>query len=132
MPGIEFCKQAMAVKNPILNVSSVLWNRNILNRFLNNSYDQIISYRVAGDWRLYIEILCDGAYDITYINEPLNVHRRHSTSVTHSLDSTRHLEEIESVHHYINSQVEIDDATLNDMDIYTNELKDQFGLKRVA
>ena len=132
MPGTEFCKQAMAVKNPILNVSSVLWDKNILTKYLNDSYDEIISYKVAGDWRLYIEILCLSERNVTYINESLNVHRRHSTSVTHSLDPAKHLDEIESIHRYIIGITDIDDTTQTDMKNYTNELKHQFGLKHAA
>ena len=132
MPGTEFCKQAMAVKNPILNVSSVLWNKNILTKYLDDSYEEIISYKVAGDWRLYVEILCLSKHNVTYINESLNVHRRHSTSVTHSLDPVKHLEEIESIHRYISSITDIDETTQTDMKDYTNELKHQFGLKHAA
>ena len=49
---------------------------------------------MAGDWRLYPELLDQPDAAIAYVAEPLNVHRRHSASVTHRLDAERHVAEI--------------------------------------
>ena len=53
---------------------------------------------MAGDWRLYLEALALPGAKVAYEAEPLNVHRRHATSVTHALDADRHVDEIARCH----------------------------------
>ena len=132
MPGDEFCRSAMAVKNPVLNVSSVVWDRQSLYQCLESAYTEVISYRVAGDWRLYIDVLLQNNSFVSYISRPLNIHRRHQSSVTHSLDYHSHLDEIKSIHSYIRSRFDLSVAEVASMDEYINELVLQFGLKDAA
>ena len=49
---------------------------------------------MAGDWRLYLELLTKPDSKIAYQATPLNVHRRHLGSVTHSLSTEKHVAEI--------------------------------------
>jgi hypothetical protein len=53
---------------------------------------------MAGDWRLYLEALSEPGARVAYEAEPLNLHRRHENSVTHSLDGALHVGEIARVH----------------------------------
>jgi|GEM_PF-1411104 len=92
--GSEFARRALAERNVILNVSSVLWRREALSAALDACDDELDRYRLVGDWCLYLETLCRRQARIAYVARPLNVHRRHPTSVTHALDTDRHLVEV--------------------------------------
>jgi glycosyltransferase involved in cell wall biosynthesis len=96
--GAEFARRFLSVKNTILNVSSVLWRRTSLLRCLEACRAELAQFRMAGDWRLYLECLAAPGAKIAYVADPLNVHRRHAQSVTHALDANRHVEEIDRVH----------------------------------
>ena len=50
-------------------------------------------YRMAGDWRVYAEVLSQGG-TVAYVAQPLNAHRRHDASVTGSLPAAQHLAEV--------------------------------------
>jgi hypothetical protein len=67
---------------------------------LEHSRDKIIDFKVAGDWRIYCEMLLSPRAEVVYRHRAHNVHRRHPASVTHSLDASRHLEEIARVQQY--------------------------------
>lgn len=103
MPGREFVTGILAIKNVVLNVSSVVFDRNRLLAVFEQSRGEICSFRVAGDWRLYSELLQADGTTIQYVAEANNVHRRHATSVTHALDRTRHLQEIAQVQAYVST-----------------------------
>jgi glycosyltransferase involved in cell wall biosynthesis len=96
--GEEFVTRFLSVKNVILNVSSVVWRREALVRALAACRSELSQYKMAGDWRLYVQSLMSPDAKIAYVTDPLNVHRRHSKSVTHSLDARQHLNEIARVH----------------------------------
>ncbi len=84
----DFVQQFLSVKNLILNVSCVVWRRDALLRALTICEAELADFRMAGDWRLYLEALALPGAKVAYEAEPLNVHRRHATSVTHALDAT--------------------------------------------
>ncbi|WP_456632982.1 glycoside hydrolase family 99-like domain-containing protein [Bradyrhizobium sp. USDA 10063] len=96
--GRDFVTRYLGVKNTILNVSSVLWRREALLRALESCRDDLAELRMAGDWRIYLEALAAPGARIAYVADPLNVHRRHAASVTHSLKAQKHIEEIDSMH----------------------------------
>jgi glycosyltransferase involved in cell wall biosynthesis len=95
--GRDFVSRYLGVKNVILNVSSVLWRREALLSALQASWPDLQRLRMAGDWRVYLEVLSQPGAKIAYSCETLNVHRRHSASVTHSLDKRAHLNEIRAM-----------------------------------
>ena len=101
MPGRDFVSDVLSTKNVILNVSSVVFDRTRLLQVLDRSSEEIVEYRVAGDWRLYAELLLEEGVTVAYVDRPHNVHRRHAASVTHALKADRHLAEIEAVQRYI-------------------------------
>jgi hypothetical protein len=90
----DFVTRFLAVKNVILNVSAVLWRRRALWAALEACAAELGELRLAGDWRLYLQVLARPGACIGYEAEPLNVHRRHARSVTESLAARRHLDEI--------------------------------------
>ncbi len=108
--GAEFLRR-LAVKNVILNVSAAVFRRDALMSALDAVGEALLTYAVAGDWRLYAE-LCAAGGGVTWLPEPLNTHRRHATSVTHALKAARHLEEIAGVQRHIRDILPLDEATL--------------------
>lgn len=71
MEGMEFLEMYLAIKNVILNVSSVVFRREALLTAIDRVGDELYNYKVAGDWRLYVE-LCAMGGKIVYEAEPLN------------------------------------------------------------
>ncbi len=132
LPGRTFTKTALSVKNPILNVSSVLWRKQQLLESLKTIGQEVVSYKLVGDWRLYIDVLESEDSTVSYLSSSLNSHRRHESSVTHSLDHQHHLEEIQSIHHYLNHSYKLSRAEKKAMAQYIEELVIQFGLHRAA
>jgi glycosyltransferase involved in cell wall biosynthesis len=96
MEGPVFLEKHLAIKNVILNVSGVVFRRDALMEALARIGDELFGYKVAGDWRIYVEICAMGGR-VAYVAKPLNGHRRHRISVTHASQADRHLREIEIV-----------------------------------
>ena len=94
----EFVLRFLSVKNLILNVSAVVWRRDALLRAFEGCEPELNDFRMAGDWRLYLGALSLPGAKVAYEAEPLNVHRRHATSVTHGLDADQHVCEIARCH----------------------------------
>ena len=131
LDGRDFIQRAMSTRNVIMNVSSVLWQRDVLNSSLDAIGDELFDMRLVGDWRLYLEALSGENRTVAYIADSLNVHRRHEESVTHSLDTQAHLREIESIHTLVKSVIKPDYAVEKDMEDYIEELRSQFKVKAV-
>jgi glycosyltransferase involved in cell wall biosynthesis len=98
MNGNLFLKKYLSIKNVMLNASAVVFSRKALLDALNKIGNEIHEYKVAGDWRVYIEICSDVNSKIIYEASPLNGHRRHSNSVTHAVMGEKHLDEIKKIH----------------------------------
>jgi glycosyltransferase involved in cell wall biosynthesis len=94
----EFVRRFLSVKNLILNVSAVVWRRDALCRALDACAADLKEFKMAGDWLLYLTALSVPGAKIGYEERPLNVHRRHATSVTHALNADRHVAEIARCH----------------------------------
>ncbi|NMJ43407.1 glycosyltransferase [Roseomonas sp. JC162] len=90
----EFVGRFLSVKNLVLNVSAVVWRRDALLAAMDACGEALRDFRMAGDWRLYLQALAAPGARVAYEASPLNVHRRHGGSVTHALDAGRHVEEI--------------------------------------
>jgi glycosyltransferase involved in cell wall biosynthesis len=93
----EFAARLLSTRNLIPNVSAVLWRREALLRALEAVQD-LESWKLAGDWRLYLAALAGQEGEVVYIAEPLNTHRRHAAGVTQSLAPAAHLAEIARMH----------------------------------
>jgi glycosyltransferase involved in cell wall biosynthesis len=92
--GAAFARRFMTVKNPILNVSGVVWRRAALLAALDACGTELGTFRMAGDWLLYLRALTAQGAKIGYEAQPLNVHRRHEESVTQRMSMRRHIAEI--------------------------------------
>jgi hypothetical protein len=127
--GPEFIGRFLSVKNLIVNVSAVLWRREALLRALDGCSNDLKNYRMAGDWRLYLQALSVQGARIAYEARPLNVHRRHPQSVTHELNGQRHLDEIVRCHDFAR-QVGARPATFAARQTaYLDEVAEQLNVK---
>jgi hypothetical protein len=93
-----FLRRCLAERNLILNASAVLWRRDALLQALDALGAELETFRIAGDWRLYVELLAAASGSVAYVASPLNIHRRHAASATGRLDAASHLAEIARVH----------------------------------
>lgn len=96
--GPEFVRTALAERNLVLNASAVLFRREALLAALDSCAGALATLRMAGDWRVYIELLNRPGAQLAYVAQPLNRHRRHALSVTHRLAAGAHLDEIAAIH----------------------------------
>ena len=92
-PAADVLQHCLADRNLILNASAVLWRRTALQAALRRCGPELDGYRMAGDWRIYAEVLSQGG-TVAYVAQPLNVHRRHGASVTGALPAAQHLDEV--------------------------------------
>ncbi|MCF7977243.1 MAG: glycoside hydrolase family 99-like domain-containing protein [Chromatiaceae bacterium] len=106
LPSATFLTQGLAVKNSLLNVSAVLFVRHSLVQALDRVEDQLPQLRIAGDWRLYIELCCLGG-SVHYVAQALNRHRRHANSVVGANNLQAHIKEIRHIHAIIPQSVEL-------------------------
>jgi hypothetical protein len=125
--GEEFVRQCLLERNLILNVSSVVWERECLEKGLELCIEELIRYKLTGDWHLYAKTALLGKR-ISYVSEPLNFHRRHNRSVTGALEKKQHVDEVRRVHKYIAEWLSADAAERRRMAAYEAQLKEQFGL----
>lgn len=95
--GPEVIEDCLAVKNQFMNVSAILFNAESAKQCLSNHLDEILNFKVAGDWYVYVQMLSQKGSKAKIIGESLNVHRRHSGSVTRQNYDVQ-LKEISSIH----------------------------------
>ncbi len=103
-PGVDEIRDTLAVKNTILNVSAVVMRR----PDPADIEDSLLRMRNAGDWLFYVHLLSRGS--IAFQPEPLNLHRRHSASVTIGGDAIRHMREFLFVQRYVRERFGIAEA----------------------
>jgi hypothetical protein len=96
--GAAFLRSHLAERNLILNVSAVLWRREELLAALQRCWSELCGFRVAGDWRVYAEVLAREGAQVAYVSQPLNHHRRHPASVTARVGMAVQSAEISRVH----------------------------------
>lgn len=90
--GRDEVESGLAIKNVIPNVSGVLFRRNALLDVLRGHIDEICAFKIAGDWVSYLRLLSKGR--IAFVSRSLNLHRRHSSSVTIGSDVKPHYDEV--------------------------------------
>ncbi|MFT6303099.1 MAG: glycosyltransferase involved in cell wall biosynthesis [Granulosicoccus sp.] len=127
MDGRDFVSRALSVRNVILNVSSVVWDRQHLSDTLHSLGKELTDYSLVGDWRLYLASLDNPNCSVAYVGDSLNVHRRHASSVTHALDLQHHLNEILAIHSCALEIVDRAEIRLSQSE-YELELRKQFML----
>jgi glycosyltransferase involved in cell wall biosynthesis len=127
--GIEEIRNYLAVKNTIPNVSAVLFRREALVSALRRDLETMATFKIAGDWVAYLGVLEQG--DIAYVPEPLNLHRRHSSSVTLGSDTRPHMLEVLRVQHMISQRYLPEHAVREKMAAYAEHLGQYFGLSSI-
>jgi len=110
------------VKNTIPNVSAVVFR----NKDYGEIFKRACEYSVAGDWRVYVDILQRGGH-IGFVAKSLNCHRIHSANVTSSTSKQRHFDEIVKMQEYVMSSCGITDR--RKALLYREQLRKQFELK---
>lgn len=122
MDGPEFLRRYLSVKNVILNVSGVVFRRDALLKALEAVGEGLFEYRLAGDWRLYVELCAQGGM-ISYLPDVMNAHRRHSISVTHSLKIEKHLKEISTMHKLTREKTKLNKDGIQKQEKYLEECR---------
>ena len=126
--GKEEIRTALAIKNTIPNVSAVVFRRSALARVLAEDFDEVSSMRVAGDWVVYIRLLMNGK--VAFHSESLNLHRRHTGSVTVSSFNIGQLREIIAVQRLARRALDVPDPIIRRSDAYSQSLYELFGLAK--
>ena len=121
-----FATKFLSLRNLIPNVSAVLWRREALLRALDAVPD-LEGWTLAGDWRLYLELLAGQAGRVAFIATPLNTHRRHQGGVTARLDHAAHLGEIERLHALAAARLHLPPEALAAQAAYRTQLAGQFA-----
>lgn len=124
--GAEEVGRALAVKNTVPNVSAALFRRDALLHVLERNIDELASYRIAGDWVVYLRLLKFGY--IHYVPDVLNRHRYHAKSVTVTTDLERHYQEVAAVQALARRLYRVGDATVALAEDYAARLRSHFGL----
>lgn len=125
-PGVEEIADSLSVKNTISNVSSVVFRRKAVESAMEAIGDDLFSYKVAGDWLVYLHVLTKGK--IHFCSKPLNWHRRHTKSVTSSLASSKHYDEVSRLQKIAQSLSTPTDEALTKADQYMVRLQEHFRM----
>ncbi len=121
--GISEITGALAVKNTIPNVSGVVFRAESVKMVLEESLDEFVSYRHSGDWFLYIKLLQKGG--VAFTSQPLNIHRRHSGSVTLSGLNKYQVDEIREVQDFVAEHFDVGSDVRNVAIEYIQSLEER-------
>jgi len=124
--GEDEIVDGLSVKNTIPNVSAVVFKRRVLLDSMRHKMQEILKYRVAGDWVTYIEVLRRGS--CAFCAKSLNMQRRHDNSVTISRFDITQLKEIVAVQREIASRFPVSEQMKDTADKYAQTLYRQFKL----
>ncbi len=111
----------LGIINIIPNASAALIRRSSL---LSINTDELYSYRCAGDWFIYLNIIRSGK--IAYLSTPLNYHRRHKQSVVgRSVNKAEEtIPDYFKIHQFVIRNFHITDVTFEKQTGYVlNELR---------
>jgi glycosyltransferase involved in cell wall biosynthesis len=103
--GAQEVSQYLSIMNTIPNVSAVLFERTRLSEVMAHAFEDIRRFRVAGDWRLYVEVLRKGG--VSFNPAALNRHRRHQQGVTLGERRAQLIEEIRAMQHFVATQFSV-------------------------
>lgn len=126
--GENFLRGCLSERNLVLNVSSALFRKKHLLTAINGCQTDLKTLRVAGDWRIYLELLTQKNVEVIYLAQPLNVHRRHGDSVTHTLSRRNHIDEVAYMHRLLASRLALPETHISRQKCYCAMLEQQFGL----
>jgi glycosyltransferase involved in cell wall biosynthesis len=124
MSGSDFAATYLTVRNLVLNVSSVLFDRSTLLDVLERNLEDLTSLRFAADWAVYAE-LCSRS-DVAFVAQSLNVHRRHS-GASLGTGVEEHVAEIARVHEMLARRMELPPSIMSEQDAYRDEVRRTLG-----
>ncbi len=124
--GIDEISESLTIKNTIPNVSAVLFRRQALEKAIADVGEDLFAYEVAGDWLVYLHVLLQGK--LYFNNKALNLHRRHTNSVTKALDVARHFREVCQLQEIARSMSAPSDDVLAKAKNYAAQLREYFGI----
>jgi glycosyltransferase involved in cell wall biosynthesis len=124
----DFVQRFLSVKNLILNASAVVWRRQALLEAMDACEVELRSYKMAGDWRLYLQALSSKGARVGYRADALNTHRRHAGSVTHALDAYQHVAEISACHTFSGEAFNLSPEIRKSQSQYLREVRSQLGV----
>ncbi len=127
--GATALSRWFAVRNPIPNVSAVVFRRDALARVLARDIDQISHLRVAGDYLTYVRLLMEGG-SMAFIADVLNDHRRDSSSVTQQAYGAPIVREIAAVQSLVRDRVDVPPDVQERASAYLRTLVRQFNLPK--
>jgi glycosyltransferase involved in cell wall biosynthesis len=126
--GPEEIRAGLAIKNTIPNASAVLFRRLALRDALAHAARELASYRVAGDWCVYVNMLRHGA--LAFSPSALNHHRRHAASATLQRFTPSELAELARMQAYVAREFSVSDADQARARAYLDRLVAQFELEK--
>jgi len=130
MEGRKAAAHGFGIKNVIPNVSAVLFEAGSLRAVLEQHIQYILSYRVAGDWLVYVLLLKQGGIAFTPV--AANAHRRHQSSVTLGSFNAAQLREIQDMQAFVAREFPTSAEQAASARAYAERLAEQFGLATVA
>jgi glycosyltransferase involved in cell wall biosynthesis len=105
--GKQVIEDCLSIKNQFMNVSSVVFAKQDLVNCFDKHMDELLEFKVAGDWFVYVQLLLQKDASCKLIGESLNVHRRHPGSVTR-LNYKVQLKEIENIQKICAKRTDVD------------------------
>jgi glycosyltransferase involved in cell wall biosynthesis len=128
--GQDEITQYLAVKNTIPNVSAVVFRRDAIEQTFAKHLERIRSLTKAGDWLVYVKVLQAGK--IAFNPRPMNLHRRHSTSVIGASGASTLLDQVAAVQREVANTYPLPASSAARAESYLQELKTSLsGEKRI-
>jgi len=122
LSGREEIRTALSIKNTIPNVSGVVFRKKQIASVMEDNIHEIMSYRNAGDWLVYIYLLSEG--NVFFCREPLNFHRRHGNSATQF--DQNHFDELKRIQDKVKGLYDLDKGIQEKSLAYLKKLEKEF------
>jgi glycosyltransferase involved in cell wall biosynthesis len=123
----DFLRDCLSERNTILNASAVLFRTEALRQTMARCSSELPGWRVAGDWRIYVDLISHSQGKVGYLARPLNHHRRHGASATATLPAPEALAEVCRMHSVVNTALPIDPLLLARQAVYRRRLRKQMA-----
>jgi len=122
--GMDELADTLVIKNTIPNVSGVVFKKIDLAPIL----EELLTFKVGGDLYFYVWLLQKGK--IAYNAKSLNLHRRHTNSVTISPENDqKHFQEIIDMQDMIKNNVDVSDEIWIKVEAYRKFVREYLGVK---
>jgi glycosyltransferase involved in cell wall biosynthesis len=118
--------EAIGICNTIPNVSACIFRRKDLLQALDTLGDYLYTFKYAGDWLVYIQLLTQGS--IAYNANSLNLFRQHQDSNIRLANKRKLLEEIEEVQNYAKNKIKSDNSFIMSQNLYLEDVRRHLDL----